>query len=168
METAETPARPLAISIWAPYGIIPCTKQEKVSRMLALLRGSSPYLSDMSFAMPPVVIIAMVLFAVQKLASETSAAMLSSAPLLPFILRVIFSIRKSSPPATLITSSIPPASIVTIMRSPIPAMPAPIWPSQEIHPIFPIINPIMALAAIPATSTSTTLMPATAIPITRR
>ena len=47
-------------------------KQEKVSRMLALLRGSSPYLSDMSFAMPPVVMIAMVLFAVQKLASETT------------------------------------------------------------------------------------------------
>ena len=136
--------------------------------MLATFRESRLYLFAMSFAIPPVVMIAMVLLAVQKFASETSAAMLNSAPRLPFILAVIFDMSQSSPPAVRITSSIPPASIVTIMRSPIPAMPLPMCPSQVIHVILPIANPIAALARIPAANTSTTFIPAIAITITSR
>ena len=136
--------------------------------MLATFRESRPYFCEISFAIPPVVIMAIVLFAVQRLARETSAAMLNSAPLLPLIREVIWAMRQSSPPAVRITSSIPPASIVTIMSSPIPAMPLPMWPSQVIHVILPVAKPIMAFVAMPATSTSVTFIPAIAIPITSR
>ena len=44
---------------------------------------------EISLAIGPVVMIAIVLFAVQTLAKETSAAMLNSAPLFPLILFVI-------------------------------------------------------------------------------
>ena len=46
-----------------------------VSRMLALLRGLIPNFSEMSLAICPVVMIAMVLFAVQRLARDTSPGM---------------------------------------------------------------------------------------------
>lgn len=69
----------------------PWTRQEKVSRMLALRLGGMLKRSLMSLAMGPAVMMAMVLFAVQRLARETSAAMLNSAPRLPRIWRVIFS-----------------------------------------------------------------------------
>ena len=61
---------------------------ENVSRMLAVLRGSRPKRVVMSFAIRPVVRMAMVLFAVQTLAMLTSAAILNSAPrfpLMPFV-----------------------------------------------------------------------------------
>ena len=61
----------------------PWMKQEKVSKMLADFRGSILYCSVISRATLPVVRMAIVLFAVQRLASETSAAMVSSAPRLP-------------------------------------------------------------------------------------
>ena len=80
MAAAPTPARPEAIRSWAPYGMSPWTKQENVSRMLATRRRSRPKRSAMSLAMPPTVMMAMVLLAVQRFARLTSAAMLSSAP----------------------------------------------------------------------------------------
>ena len=63
-------------------------KQEKVSKMLADFRGSILYCSVISRATLPVVRMAIVLFAVQRLASETSAAMVSSAQRLPLMWRV--------------------------------------------------------------------------------
>ncbi len=88
MAIDDTPASPEAISICAPYGSIPCIIQENVSKILAVLRGSSPNLVVMSLAMRPVVSIAMVLLAVHIFAMLTIAAMLNSAPLFPLILRV--------------------------------------------------------------------------------
>ena len=70
---------------WAPYGMKPCTRHENVSMMLAALRGSIPKRSAISRAICPVVMMAIVLFAVQRLASETSPAMLNSAPRLPLM-----------------------------------------------------------------------------------
>ena len=58
--------------------MMPCTRQENVSRMLAVFRRSRWKRWAMSLAIGPVVIMAMVLFAVQRLAMLTSAAMLSS------------------------------------------------------------------------------------------
>lgn len=58
--------KPAAINNCAPYGISPCTKHEKVSRILALLRGSTPNRSAIRFAIGPTVIIAIVLLAVQQ------------------------------------------------------------------------------------------------------
>ena len=42
IERDEIPASPAAIRSWAPYGMKPCMRQENVSRMLAVLRGSRP------------------------------------------------------------------------------------------------------------------------------
>ena len=57
--------------------------------MLALLRESTPILDAMLFEMPPTLIMAMVLFAVQIFANETNAAILNYAPLLELTFRVI-------------------------------------------------------------------------------
>ena len=84
----ETPARPEAISICAPYGNTPWIMHEKVSRRLADFLGSSPNLDVISFAIRPVVRIAIVLLAVQTFAILTNAAILNSAPRLPLIRRV--------------------------------------------------------------------------------
>ncbi len=162
------PARPDAINNCAPYGMIPCTRQEKVSSMLAHLRGSRLNFVAMSFAIPPVVMIAIVLLAVHRFAIDTSAAILASAHLLLLIREVIAFMMQSRPPATRIISSIPPASIVTIISSPIPETPVPIYPSQVIQVIFPVAKPIMAFAAIPTLSTIVTFIPTMAIIITRR
>ena len=62
-------------------------KQEKVSSIEAVLRGSRPYFSVISRETLPVVRIAMVLLAVQRFAMETRAAMVSSAPRFPLIPR---------------------------------------------------------------------------------
>ena len=59
--------------------------------MLAAFRLSTPYLFPIFFAIAPTVNIATVLFAVQTLTNETKVAIASSAPRLPFTLRVIFS-----------------------------------------------------------------------------
>ena len=85
MDRDEIPASPEAISICAPYGNNPWIMHENVSRMLAVLRGSRPKRVVMSFAIRPVVRMAMVLFAVQTLAMLTSAAILNSAPRFPLI-----------------------------------------------------------------------------------
>ena len=140
--------------------------QENVSSILAVLRGSSPNFSVMSFAIRPVVRIAIVLFAVQTLAMLTRAAMLISAPLFPLMRLVRVLTRKSIPPLCLIISSIPPDSIVTIIRSPIPAMPFPMLSSQPTQLRHPVLNPITALMAIPRASTAVTLTPETASPMT--
>ena len=86
----EMLASPAAISICAPYGIIPCIRQEKVSRILAAFLRSRWNFTAISLAIGPVVIMAIVLLAVHKLAILTRAAMLSSAPLLPLTWRVSF------------------------------------------------------------------------------
>ena len=81
-------ANPAAIRSCAPYGISPCVKQENVSRILALLRLSTPYFPAMSWANGPAVMMATVLLAVHKLITLTNAAMLNSAPRLERICRV--------------------------------------------------------------------------------
>ena len=109
---------------------------------------------------------AIVLFAVHRLASATSPAMLNSAPLLPRILLVMPSTMKSSPPFILISSSIPPASMVTIMRSPIPLIPFPTDSMNPLHPKLPSAKPITALTMMPMVSTSETSSPDNAKAIT--
>ena len=127
--------------------------------MLAVLRGSSPNCCVISFAIRPVVMMAIVLLAVHRFANDTNAAMLSSAPLLPLILLVRPFTMKSSPPLTFISSSIPPASMVTMIRSPIPLMPLPIDSRNEVHVRLPPHNPITALTPRPMVSTATTSIP---------
>ena len=92
MLTGLTFASPAAINNCAPYGMIPCMQHEKVSRILAHLRLSRPYLSPIFFASPPVVRMATVLFAVHRLTMLTSVAIDSSAPRLPLMCVPIFSI----------------------------------------------------------------------------
>ena len=60
--------------------------------------GSRPNREEMSLAIGPVVMMAIVLFAVQRFARLTSAAMLNYAPLLPPMRRVRLLTRKSMPP----------------------------------------------------------------------
>ena len=98
MLIGEILANPAAISICAPYGIIPCIRQEKVSRILAVFRRSRWNFCAMSLAIGPVVMMAIVLLAVHKLAILTKAAILSSAPRFPLTWRVSFRIIKSIPP----------------------------------------------------------------------
>lgn len=168
MDIIDTPASPPAISSCAPYGIRPWTRHEKVSSMLAVFLGSRPNLRVMSRAMCPVVIMAIVLLAVHRLARATRPAMLSSAPRFPLILLVIPDTMKSSPPFARMISSIPPASIVTIMRSPIPLMPSPIEQSRPLHPKSPVVKPMTPLTRRPAASTTATLTPDNAKAMTRR
>ena len=160
------PASPAAMRSWAPNGMRPWIRHENVSRMLAVLRGSRPNWFVMSLAMRPVVMIAIVLFAVHRLASDTRAAMLSSAPLLPWMRRVRPLTMKSRPPFVLISSNIPPASMVTMIRSPMPLIPLPIDSRKLVHPISPPQNPINAFTARPIVSTAVTSIPDIARAIT--
>ena len=80
ISNGETFPKPEAMSICAPYGIIPCTKQENISSKLALRRGSIWKRVAISFAIGPAIIRAIVLLAVHKLAKLTSPAILASAP----------------------------------------------------------------------------------------
>ena len=66
--------------------------------MLAVFRRSRWKRRAMSLAMGPVVMMAMVLLAVQRLAMLTRAAMLNSAPRLPLTWRVSREMMKSMPP----------------------------------------------------------------------
>ena len=78
--------------------IVAASTVEKVSRILAVFLRSRWNFTAISLAIGPVVIMAIVLLAVHKLAILTRAAMLSSAPLLPLTWRVSFRIMKSIPP----------------------------------------------------------------------
>ncbi len=64
------------------------------------------------------------------------------------------------------TSSIPPDNIVTIIRSPMPAIPLPIAPSHSIHVNEPSAKPMTALMTMPIAKTAITLIPDIASPIT--
>ena len=159
MESDEIPARPAAIRSWAPYGMKPWTRHEKVSRMLATLRGSRPKRVEMSLAIVPDVMMAMVLLAVQIFDRLTRPAMLSSAPRLPCIFLVRPRVMKSRPPFDRIISSIPPASRVTMMRSLMLVMP---FPMACIHPVQvsrPLQKPIKAVMRSPVVSTMDTSRP---------
>ena len=134
-------------------------RQEKVSRMLAVLRGSSLKRRVISLAMRPVVMMAMVLFAVHRLARLTSPAMLNSAPRFPLMLLVNPLTMKSIPPFSLITSSIPPASIVTMMRSPIPLMPPPMDSRNSDQSRLSPEIPMTPFTARPMVSTAATFIP---------
>ena len=72
--------------------MMPWTQQEKVSNILAAFLLSTPKRSPIFLDIPPTVSIATVLLAVHKFTKETRAAIENSAPLLPDILLVIFSI----------------------------------------------------------------------------
>ena len=74
--------------------------------------------------MGPTVMMATVLFAVQKSTTVTSAAMANSPPLRLLTWRVMRLMMMSMPPFAFTTSSIPPASMVTIMSSDIPNIPS--------------------------------------------
>ena len=71
------------------------------------------------------------------------------------------------PPFSRMTSSMPPDSIVTIIRSPIPAMPVPMLPSHVVHVNVPWQKPIIAFTPMPMANTSMTLTPDIASPMTR-
>lgn len=58
---------------------------EHVSRRLALLRGSMPYRSEMSFDNEPTVIIDTVLLAVHRLTMLTSSDIAACAPRVPLM-----------------------------------------------------------------------------------
>ena len=146
---------------------MPCTTQENVSRRLADFLGSSPNFLVMSRAMSPVVRIAIVLLAVQKFDSPTSPAMLNSAPRLPLMPLVKPLMMKSIPPLCRISSSIPPESIVTMISSPIPAIPSPTLPRNPSQ-VIPFTNPIAALSSRPIPSTSRTFSPHRANTMTDR
>ena len=103
---------------------------EKVSRMLAALRLSTPNRSPIFFEIFPTVRIATVLFAVQMFTIETRAAIESSAPRLLFTWAVILLMMKSIPPFSRMISSIPPAIMAMIMSSPMPIMPLPMAANQ--------------------------------------
>ena len=76
-------ASPAAISICAPYGMSPCIQHDMVSSMLAHLRLSKSNLSDIFFEIPPTVIIATVLLAVQISHMLTIVAIAIYAPRFP-------------------------------------------------------------------------------------
>ena len=168
MERDEIPARPAAIRSWAPYGMKPCTRHEKVSRMLATLRGSRPKRAEISLAMVPDVMMAMVLLAVQMFERLTRAAMLNSAPLLPFIFLVRPRVMKSRPPFDRIISSIPPAISVTMIRSLMLVTPFPIACIQPVHVRRPLPKPIKAVIRRPVVSTIDTSSPIRARIMIRR
>ena len=109
--------------------------------------------------MPPVVMIATVLLAVQRFARLTMPAMAASAPRRPRMPLDSVPMMKSRPPPTRISSSRPPASRVTMISSDIPAMPWPTAPSQSTQVSSPIAKPIRATVAMPAESTTVTLSP---------
>ena len=68
--------------------MIPWIKQENVSNMLADLRQSMPNLSAIFLAIGPMVMTAIVLLAVQRLARQTKPAILSSPARLELTCRV--------------------------------------------------------------------------------
>ena len=64
-------------------------------------------------------------------------------------------------------SSIPPASIVTMIRSPIPAIPSPMLTRNPLQ-VMPSVNPMTPQRARPMVSTVSTFTPITARMMTER
>ena len=162
ISNGETFPKPEAMSICAPYGIIPCTKQENISNKLALRRGSIWKRVAISFAIGPAIIRAIVLLAVHKLAKLTSPAILASAPRAESIRAVSFWMIHSIPPLYRIISNIPPAKSVTIINSPIPVIPFPIAAFQAQISNAPVSKPVIPDKRMPKSKTSITFIPAMA------
>ena len=138
-------------------------KQEKISSRLALRLGSILKRSAISLAIGPAMIKAMVLLAVQRLAKLINAAMLPSAPLAERMREVSFRMIQSMPPLYRIISSIPPASKVTMISSPIFVMPSPI---EAFHPQMsnpPVSNPTIPERIIPTIRAIMTFTPQIAV-----
>ena len=100
-------------------------KHDVVSIRLAERRGEMPKRVEMSFAMLPTVMMAMVLLAVQMLVRAVSNEIMPSPPLLLPILRVITRMSQSKPPAVFTIFIMPPASSVTRISSHIDCSPEP-------------------------------------------
>ena len=64
-------------------------------------------------------------------------------------------------------SSIPPASRVMMISSPMPVMPVPMAPNQSKNPI-PVKRPMIPVEKMPSSSTDITFIPAIAVPSTMR
>ena len=62
----------------------------------------------------------------------------------------------------------PPAIMVTIMSSPIEAIPEPMATLQSTGLMVPAAMPMMPAETMPSVSTTSTLTPMTAVTITRR
>ena len=147
---------------------MPCTKQEKMSRRLALRRLSTPNLLAMSFAIDPVMIRAIVLFAVQRLARLISAAIQPSAPFRPRTRETSLRIIQSIPPLKRIISSIPPAKRLMMISSPMPVIPEPIAAVQPQMSNPPVNRPTRPESRMPRKSTNSTFTPAMAVAMTIR
>ena len=111
---------------------------------------------------------AIVLLAVQRLARETSPAMLNSAPRLLWIWAVIFPIIYAIPPLKRMMDSTPPASRVTMISSPMPVMPLPMAWNQAMKEKYPMPMPISPVARSPMVRTAMTWIPARAVTSTSR
>ena len=142
--------------------------QEVMSRMLAVRLGSISSRSPRSLTIPPVVSMAMVLFAVQPFASPTRAAKESSPDRFPDTRRVSRSTMKSIPPRCRISSRSPPASSVTMIRSLMPEIPSPAFAITSTGAIVPVPSPTSTERRMPAVRETRTLTPLTASRITAR
>ena len=121
---------------------------------------------EISRTISPVERIAMVLFAVHKFDSAVMSAIENSAARCERTLYVTARIRYSNPPFIFTISNKPPASMVTMISSPIEAMPPPIEENISTPPIEPVNNPMRDEIIIPITSTTSTFIPQRAVIIT--
>ena len=72
------------------------------------------------------------------------------------------------PPLYLIVSSMPPASKVTMISSPMPMMPFPMDANQPKKSKLPVYKPTAPVEMMPSSSTNMTLIPLMAVPKTMR
>ena len=165
---AATCDNPLAISNCAPYGMMPCTKQENVSKMEAVLLGSMSNFCEMSFAIDPTDKMATVLFAVQRFVALTRTAMDNSALLRLLECLINLRIIQSMPPPVRITISIPPASKAISIVSLMELIPIVMELNHVENSIDEVHIPIMPVRIMPIGRTSKTLRPAMAQPNTAR
>ena len=96
-----------------------------ISSIEALLLGSTPNSSLISFAIGPAITIATVLFAVQISTDEARTAIPNSAPLVLFTFDFITFSMACIPPFSFTSSTVPPIIIESTVISNIPETPSP-------------------------------------------
>ena len=153
------PARPAAISICAPQGIMPCAKHDIVSRMEAVRRGAMWKRWAIWRATGPTARIAIVLLAVSMSTAITADEMLASAARGPRMCRhrvlTVFSIIPRLVSQYMMTA----AQIVKMIRSCMLCVPSHMAFQMPANVSVPCASAITEAHRIPASSTRMTWIP---------
>ena len=137
----------------------PWNTQENVSRMEAVLRLETLYVSAISWAMGFAITMATVLLAVAMSMAPTSSPMPSWPPFRLRNRRLMPFNRATKPPFSRMSAQMALTSTATIVVSNMPAAPVPMLPSRSVAATAPSATTMIEPDRMPSKSTMNTLMP---------